>query len=81
MKSFVHKYYHASSWGCEIYCFKKNLKAMVHCEAFNEIQFQEHFMKHEMLSWNTFTLVFKLHCIIFSSIKKCVCREKIPCKI
>ena len=81
MKSFVHKYYHASSWGCEIYCFKKNLKAMVHCEAFNEIQVQENFMKHEMLSWNTFTLVFKLHCILFSSIKRLCFQRKMSSRI
>ena len=26
-------------------------------------------MKHEILSWNTFTLVFKFHCMRFSSIR------------
>ena len=30
--------------------FFKNLKARIHCEASHEIQLQEHFMKHEMLS-------------------------------
>ena len=48
---------------------------------FHEIQFQSHFMKHKILSWNTFTLVSNIHYVCFSSIKKCVWREKIPCKI
>ena len=39
---------------------------------FHEIYFQGHFMKHE--TWNNFTLIFKFHCIPFSSIKKCVYR-------
>ena len=43
--------------------------------AFNEIQFQGHFMKHEILSWNLFTFVFKLHCVLFSSVKKIVFTE------
>ena len=43
---------------------------------FHEIHFQGHFMKHEMLSWNTFTLVSKFHCVRFSSIKKIVFTEK-----
>ena len=43
----------------------------------NEIQFQKHFMKYEMISWNTFALVSKFHCLCFSLIKKCVNREKI----
>ena len=51
-----------------------SLKATIHCEiffrAFHAIQFQCHFMKHEILSWNSFTLVFKLHFVRFSSIKK-----------
>ena len=48
---------------------------------FHEIQFQGHFMKHKILSWNAFILVSNIHCVRFSSIKNCVCREKIPCKI
>ena len=48
---------------------------------FHEIQFQGHFMKHEILSWNTFTLVSNIHCVCFSSIKNCVYREMITCKI
>ena len=51
-----------------------SLKATIHCEiffrAFHAIQFQCHFMKHEILSWNSFTLVLKLHFVRFSSIKK-----------
>ena len=46
-------------------------------EVFREIQFQKHFMKHEILSWNTLTLVSKFHCASFSSMKKCVYIEKI----
>ena len=38
-------------------------------------------MKHKILSMNTFTLVSKIHCVCFSSIKNCVRREMIPCKI
>ena len=38
-------------------------------KVFHEIQFQGHFMKHETLSWNTFTLVSKFHCVPFSSEK------------
>ena len=45
--------------------------------AFLEIHFKEHFMKHEVLSRNTFTVVSKFHCVSFSLIKKCVYREKI----
>ena len=44
---------------------------------FHEIQFHGHFMKHEILLWNTFTLVSNIHCVCFSSIKNCVCRERI----
>ena len=45
---------------------------------FQEIHFQGHFMKHEILSWHTFTLVSKFHCVRFSTIKKnCVYWEKI----
>ena len=33
----------------------------------HKIQFQGHFMKHNMLSWNTFTLVSNFHCLYFSS--------------
>ena len=49
-------------------------------EAFNEVQFQDHIIKHEILSWTTFTLVFKFHCVCFSAIKNCVYREKISLK-
>ena len=55
-------------------------KGRIHCEifsfrAFHEIQFQGHFIawntfKHEILSWNSFTLAFKFYCVRFSSIKK-----------
>ena len=38
--------------------------------AFHDIQFQVHFMKHEILSWNTLTLVSKFHFLFSSSIKK-----------
>ena len=34
-------------------------------KAFHEIQFQKHFMKHEILPWNTFVLASKFHCICF----------------
>ena len=43
--------------------------------AFHEIQFQRYFMKHEILSWNTFTLRSNIPCVCFSSIKNSVCRE------
>ena len=33
-------------------------------------------MKHEIPSWNTFTLVFKFCCLRFSSIKKIVFTKK-----
>ena len=48
---------------------------------FHEIQFQCHFMKHKILSWNNFTLVSNIHCVCFSSIKNCVYWEMISCKI
>ena len=35
--------------------------------AFYEIQFQEHFVKHEIPLWNTFPLVSKFHRVCFSS--------------
>ena len=38
--------------------------------SFHEIQCQGHFMNHEILSWNTFTLVSQCHCACFSSIQK-----------
>ena len=44
--------------------------------AFHEIQFQEHFMKHEILSWNTFTLLSKFHFLFSSSIKKLSLQRK-----
>ena len=44
--------------------------------AFHEIQLQGHFMKHDTLSWNTFILVSKFHCVCFSSIKKILFTEK-----
>ena len=37
--------------------------------AFHEIQFQDHFMKYEILSWNNFILVSNIHCVRFSSIE------------
>ena len=56
------------------------LEARVHWNfsfrAFHEIQFQEHFIKHEILSWNTFTLVSKFHFLFFSSIKKLSLQRK-----
>ena len=56
------------------------LKGRIHWNfsfrGFHEIQFQGHFMKHEILSWITFTLVSNIHCVCFSSIKTCVCSEK-----
>ena len=48
----------------------KDILWNVSLRAFHEIQFQEHFMKYEILSWNTFTLVSKFHCVWFSSLKK-----------
>ena len=86
MASCLKKYYHASGWGCEIYFLKKKSEGKdtlwnISFRAFHEIQFQEHFMKHEMFLWNNFTLIFKFHCILFSSIKNCVCRKKVSCKI
>ena len=35
---------------------------------FHEIQFLGHFVKHEILSWNTLTLVSNIHCVCFSPI-------------
>ena len=43
---------------------------------FHEIQFQGHFMKHEILSWNIFTLVSNIHCVYFSPIKKLCLQRK-----
>ena len=54
-----------------LHAFKcKGILWTVSLRAFHEIQFQEHFMKYEILSWNTFTLVSKFHCVWFSSLKK-----------
>ena len=50
------------------------LKARIHCETFSRpgpLQFQGHFMKHEIL-----LLSIKSHCVRFSSIKKTVFTEK-----
>ena len=44
--------------------------------AFHEIQFQGHFMKHEILSWNTFASVSKFYCVCLSSITKIEFAEK-----
>ena len=50
--------------------------------AFHEIQFQGHFTKHKKLSWNTFALVSKIHCVRFSSIKKlCLQKKGVKCNI
>ena len=43
---------------------------------FYEIQFQRHFRKREILSWNALTLVCNFHCVCFSSIKKLVFTKK-----
>ena len=48
---------------------------------YDEIQFQGHFMKHEIFSCNTLTLVPNIHCVCFSLIKNCVNIEKTLCKI
>ena len=45
-------------------------------KAFQEIQFHRHFMKHEILSWNAFTLVSNFHGVCFTSITKIVCIKK-----
>ena len=47
---------------------------------FNEINFQGHFMKYEILSWNTFTLVSKFYCVSHSQ-KKCdiYCNKRYSC--
>ena len=37
--------------------------------AFHEIEFQGHFMKQKVLSWNSFILLSKFHCVCCSSIK------------
>ena len=39
-------------------------------QGYTEIFLSEHFLKHEILSWNNFTLVSKFHCQCFSSMKK-----------
>ena len=44
---------------------------------FHEIQFQGHFLNHQILSWNIFTLVSQWHCICSHQYKNCVYREKI----
>ena len=40
--------------------------------AFHEMQFQGHFMKYEILSWNTFTSLSKIHRVMFLFNKKIV---------
>ena len=46
--------------------------------AFHAIQFQGHFMKHEILSRNTFGLTSKFNCLCFSSITK-LCSQRKMC--
>ena len=41
-------------------------------KAFHETQFQSHFMKYEILSWNTVTSVSKIHRVMFLINKKIV---------
>ena len=59
---------------------KKPIKARILCEIFlsehswNTIS--GHFMKHERLSWNTFALVSKFHCVCYHQWINCVYREK-----
>ena len=53
------------------YFYKTHLKARKHCETtFHEIHFEDLFMNYEILLWNTFTLVFKVYWVRFSSTKK-----------
>ena len=63
-------YYNASQYYGAIKAFKgKDTLWNFSFRAFHEIQFQGHFMKREILSWNTFTLVSNIHYVCFSSIK------------
>ena len=60
---------------------KDTLAQVFSCESYDiskgkDTLFQGHFMKHEILSWNAFTLVSSIHCVCFSSIKKIVFTEK-----
>ena len=61
------------------------IKGRIHCEIFLSEDFMKYSFRviswNKILSWNTFTLVSNIHCVCFSSIKNCVWREKIPCKI
>ena len=53
--------------------YKKGvLETRTHCETI----LSEHFMKLEILSWNTFTLVSNFDCVCSSSIKRIVFTEK-----
>ena len=51
--------------------YTETVKARIHSETF----LSGHLMKHDILSWNTFTLAFKFHCVRFSSIKN-MCLQK-----
>ena len=53
-----------------IYSIGKDTLWIFSFRAFQEIQFQGHFMNQEMLSRNTFTLVSPCHCVCFSWIQK-----------
>ena len=59
-----------------IECKGKDTLSKFSFRAFHQIQFQGHFMKHEILSWSTFALISKFHCVCFSSIKKIAFTEK-----
>ena len=65
----VHFYMQFLSWG-------KDTLWNFSFRAFYEIKFQGHSIKHEILSWNTFALVFKFRCVCFSSIKKISLQRK-----
>ena len=71
---FQQAFWQKLSWSLSSHRKMLFLKGRIHWNfsfrAFHEIQFQGHFMKHEILSWNTFTLVSNIHSVCFSSIKR-----------
>ena len=70
------------SWNSlkEIFHSVPRLKGRIHWNfyfrVFHEIQLQGYFMKYEMFSLNTFTLVCQFYYVCFSLPKKCLYREK-----
>ena len=74
-RKYFHTWYYIVTL-CNAFCKGKDKLWNFSFRAFHKIQFQGHFIKHELLSRNIFALVSKLQCVCFSSITKIMFTEK-----